>query len=248
MSARRQLGTNQQNPSGTAALRLQSKSGCTGAILIFASLRSERLANQGRPCTELNLSAARFGIRTDWRRHPRPGQANVGTRPAGWAQGTTPGPERWASLTRGNNLNQKWVSLTRGNNLNQKSPVHSIAPAYTSTHSVVAAPGWEVVPRPAVRPAPGADEGKAGDVGGRCLSPGSRVPRGGASFARRPPGRGRPGQSGRAAPRPLDGPAWALLPTLGRLNRITLHAEMNRCPQRFHPACDARATFLFLWI
>jgi len=27
-----------------------------------------------------------------------------------------------------------------------------------------------------------------------------------ASLARRPPGRGRPGQSGRAAPRPLDGP------------------------------------------
>ena len=98
------------------------------------------------------------------------------------------------------------------------------------------------VPRSAVRPAPGADEGKAGAVGGRCLSGTSRFLRGGASFARRPPGRGRPGQSGRAAPRPLDGPARALLPPWGVSiewpcqGGLTGDEKPFRCPGR----CSAR--------
>jgi len=50
-SARKQLGADQQIPSGTAALP-QRKSGCTGAIDTFKPSRTEKLGKRGRPCTD----------------------------------------------------------------------------------------------------------------------------------------------------------------------------------------------------
>jgi len=52
MSARKQTGVSQQNPSGTAALAPQQKSGCTAAI-DTGQPRHAKTASQGwgRPCT-----------------------------------------------------------------------------------------------------------------------------------------------------------------------------------------------------